>query len=504
MIGCIQSDSVIASFKPFQLLLVQVKARCWGHVVVRGRLRVNAGCLRSEKLEGDHLGLTLPSSKSNSSITGASGVIGGRATLAQILGLIHNRTYRWRTAVLAHGLYWLIAVFVQSLACSDIIQLRFVLLVTELQGWCLIHAHYGRSLTLLCDVLCTVSNWQSTLGFAVCLSICPIVRLLGLQLLLWRSIPLPFFVWCSDHKLQEELTISVALNEFSESSKFVIVDKELFSDCVEHSACCCCPPSALRTPHSSASEAFEVILASAVLGILGTCIVLSSCEIDGWSRWFHFLVEKVELFNRLSRVLAAFQLVRKAKAWHAGITPLKVALIASPHLRLPLERWSSSLAVVLRSSGIVPWLDRARPLHRGLVLPLRVQVRLTVIFIRQRRFLIRYRNQRIPLVVDINWSIKLHLRCSLLTSMHEFQHLQHHRIQQKHNQVFVIHHLLSNLIWNQQVLSKYSLKQLLIINIQFFTSLEQMLITKRHYSILELLNLWVFLHCLDHDLMLFL
>jgi len=130
-------------------------------------------------------------------------------------------------------------------------------------------------------MLCTMSNWQSALNFAVRLSICPIVRLLGLQLLLWRSIPLLPFVWRSDHELQEELAISVALNEFSESSKFIVVDKELFPDCVEHSACCCCPPSALRTPHSSTSEAFEVILASTALRILRTCIVLSDCEIDG-------------------------------------------------------------------------------------------------------------------------------------------------------------------------------------------------------------------------------
>lgn len=172
----------------------------------------------------------------------------------------------------------------------------------------------------------------------MCLSVCPIVRLLGLQLVLWRSIPLLLFVWRSHYELQEELTIRVALNEFSESSKFIVVDKELFSDSVERSACCCCPPSALWTSHSSTSEASEVMLASTALRILRACIILSCCEIDGGSRWLCFLVEKVELFNRLSRVLAAFQLVRKAQARHAGITPLKVTHVASSHLRLPLER----------------------------------------------------------------------------------------------------------------------------------------------------------------------
>jgi hypothetical protein len=130
-------------------------------------------------------------------------------------------------------------------------------------------------------MFCTMRNWQSALNFAVRLSVCPIVRLLGLQLLLWRSIPLLLSVWRSDHELQEELAISVALNEFSESFEFIVVDEELFPDCVEHSACCCCPPSALRTPHSSTPEAFEVVLASTALRILRTCIVLSGCEIDG-------------------------------------------------------------------------------------------------------------------------------------------------------------------------------------------------------------------------------
>jgi hypothetical protein len=77
--------------------------------------------------------------------------------------------------------------------------------------------------------------------------------------------------------------------------------------------------------------------------------------------------------------------------------------------------------------------------------------------------------------------------------MHEFQHFEHNRIQQKDNQVFVINHLLSNLIGNQQVLTEYGLKQLLVINIQLFTSLEQMLITKRDDSILQLLNFRIFL-----------
>ena len=126
----------------------------------------------------------------------------------------------------------------------------------------------------------TMCNWQRALNFAVRLSICHIVRLLSLQLLLRRGVPLLLFVWRSDHELQEELAIGVALNEFSESSKFIVVDEELLPDCFEHSACCCCPPSALRAPHSSASEAFEVILASTALRILRTCIVLSG-EIDG-------------------------------------------------------------------------------------------------------------------------------------------------------------------------------------------------------------------------------
>ena len=147
---------------------------------------------------------------------------------------------------------------------------------------------------------------------------------------------------------------------------------------------------------------------------------------------------------------------------------------------------------------MVARLDGACPVGYGLGLPLRVKVRLHVVFITQRRFFIRYRNQRIPLVIE------LYLRSSPLTSMHEFQHFQHNRIQQKDNQVLVIHHLLSNLIRDQQVLSKYGLKQLLVIDVQFFTSLEQLLITKCHYGILKLLNFRIVLQRLDHDLMLLL
>jgi len=79
-------------------------------------------------------------------------------------------------------------------------------------------------------MLCSMCSWQSALSFAVRLSVGPIVRLLGLLLLMRRSIPLPLFVWRSDHELQEELAISVALNEFSESSKFIVVDEELFPE----------------------------------------------------------------------------------------------------------------------------------------------------------------------------------------------------------------------------------------------------------------------------------
>jgi hypothetical protein len=102
--------------------------------VVGGRLRVNSGCLWSKELEGDHLGLALPGGKPTSSITGAPGVVGGRAALAQILGLVHDRTCGRRTAVPAHGRHWHIAIFIQSLTCSDIMQLQLVLLVLELQG----------------------------------------------------------------------------------------------------------------------------------------------------------------------------------------------------------------------------------------------------------------------------------------------------------------------------------------------------------------------------------
>ena len=72
---------------------------------------------------------------------------------------------------------------------------------------------------------------------------------------------------------------------------------------------------------------------------------------------------------------------------------------------------------------------------------------------------------------------KLHLRSPSLTPMHELQHLKDYRIKQKDNQIFIINHFVSYRIRNQQILSKYSLKQLLIIYIQIFAPLKQMLVT---------------------------
>ena len=48
------------------------------------------------------------------------------------------------------------------------------------------------------------------------------------------------------------------------------------------------------------------------------------------------------------------------------------------------------------------------------------------------------------------------------------------------------------------------MKQLLVINVEVFTSLEQLLITKCHYGILKLLNFRILLQRLDHHLVLLL